>query len=107
MKGSVEAGDGGCSRKELAHRGDARQRARQVQRRKVGDGDEVADDLGIDAHRRRVPRPTVHDAVADRLDAFHPAHRGGELRRIEPAAGDLELAVDKGAVVVVDQAHLE
>ena len=51
----------------------------------------------------------MHDSVADGLDTFHPAHRVGELSRVEMPLGDLELAVGKHpvALIRVHQADLQ
>ena len=45
--------------------------------------------------------------MADGLYPCHVADGGAELRLVKASLGDLELAVDENAVVVVNEAQLE
>ena len=107
MERRVEAGDARDARQQLPCGGDAGHRGGKVQRREVGDADEVADHVSVDPHRCLVARPAVHDAMPDRLDATHSVDRVGKLRLVEPSLRDLELAVEENPVVPVDQAQLD
>src|SRR5205807_4750372 len=66
-----------------------------------------ADDLAVDSHRRRVSRSSVDDAMPDRCDSFYSADRARQPRLVEPSLGDLELAVEVDAVILIDKAQLE
>src|SRR5437660_11277890 len=78
-----------------------------MERSEVRDRDQIADDLAVDSHRRRVSRPSVDDAMPDRCDSFHSADRARQPRLVEPSLGDLELAVEVDAVILIDKAQVE
>src|SRR5437868_1427079 len=99
MKRGVEAGNTGDARQQLAGGVDARQRCREMQRREVDNAGEISDHLAIDAHRRRIARTSVHDAMPDRLDSVHLLNRCCQLRFVEAPFRDFELPIGQDVVV--------
>jgi hypothetical protein len=107
MKGGVEAGDCRDARHELADRSHGGQGCGEVEGREVRDGDQVADDLRVDAHRFRVALPPVHHAVAHRLDAAHRVDGRVEPSALDLPADGLELLLAAHLVLGADHADLQ
>ena len=107
MEGGVQARHSRDTREQLARGGYTRQCCREVQWCEIRDGDQVADDLAVDADGRAQARSSVDHAMPDGLDPVQLVDRNGEPRLVEPALGSFELTIRENGVVLVDQADLE
>jgi hypothetical protein len=103
VEGGVEARHRRHVGQRTADRLDPRQRRGLVERRQRHERTKVGHHRLVDHHRRRVPRPAVHHAVADRL------HRGCVSDERVERRPVVRIDVDRGehGVVAVEHPQLQ